>query len=624
MSEQETTHPDPEPAPRILEGNSLEEILSVAEKEFNVSGDKLHHKVLQKGGRGLFGLGSTPWRVEVSLKVEKKKRLSIAAIQNTLAEATEILANRDGRVEFDCHDNAVWLKVFPPEGSGQRVSLDDVVREVRRPGVKKVDAAAITSAIAAGDPDTPIKIADFEEGAQFHKDALPVLTVSADARDVTLSIEPPVGEGNHPTLEQVLDMIKSKGITLEPNREAIQDFLMLKDYSRSIKIVSALPPSEPQNGYVQWLYGQDSESNAQEDSRRKKDYRQVLQIDNVPAGNPIGKVIPPESGMDGIDVFGKTIPAREGKPAKVALGKNVELAADGMTIVSLIDGQFILKGKIPNIFPLFEVFGDVNYGVGNINFLGNVKIHGSVNDGFEIRAEGTIHVQGSVERARIESGDSITIDGGIVGKDKGIIIATREIHCKFAENAHLHAGERVICEKNLINCRVTAGNKVYVRGSSDGVIVGGQVMAGDEIETDIIGSTMGIRTVIVVGIDLSQQEALNRLLMQVAQLEEHQSKVQKLSELLKRNDERSKEEDKLLIDANKTLTQLTMQIQDLNRRKDKMENEIEVNRRGVIRAHKMIYPDVWVRVRRGMQRIDTAIKASAIGYDGENMRILPL
>jgi hypothetical protein len=56
----------------------------------------------------------------------------------------------------------------------------------------------------------------------------------------------------------------------------------------------------------------------------------------------------------------------------------------------------------------------------------------------------------------------------------------------------------------------------------------------------------------------------------------------------------------------------------------KIENEIEVNRRGVIRAHDVVHPDVWVKVRRGMQRIDNTIKASVIGYDGENMRILPL
>jgi uncharacterized protein (DUF342 family) len=72
------------------------------------------------------------------------------------------------------------------------------------------------------------------------------------------------------------------------------------------------------------------------------------------------------------------------------------------------------------------------------------------------------------------------------------------------------------------------------------------------------------------------------------------------------------------------LQQLTEKLQRVYQQKEKMENDMEVNRRGVIRAHKMIHPDVWVRIRRGYQRIDTEIKASAIGYDGENMRILPL
>lgn len=49
--------------------------------------------------------------------------------------------------------------------------------------------------------------------------------------------------------------------------------------------------------------------------------------------------------------------------------------------------------------PLFYVYGDVDFNVGNIDFLGDVHISGDVREDFVVHATGTVTVDGLVEGA---------------------------------------------------------------------------------------------------------------------------------------------------------------------------------------------------------------------------------
>lgn len=615
--------PAPQDERAVVEAVTLEAALDAGAARLGVDPKELAHKVLREGSRGLFGMGATAWQVEVFRK--QKRRASLAALQSTLSEAVEILKSRDGIFELKLEGSDVLLRVEPPKGEGAAVSFDEVVRALRRPGMRKVDHDAVRRAIELRDPANWVRVADFDTGQQFNKDAVPVVTVSSDAMKAELAVEPPVGDGLHPTADAVLAAIRAKGIALPPNLEAIKDYIAVKDYSRPVTVVVGIPSGDPVNGSLRWLVEEGEPQAMQTDRSGRVDHKAGARILSVAAGQRLGEILPAQDGIPGMNVFGQPLPVKQGRPAKPACGKGVALDAEGRFFTAQIEGQFVLKNNVPNIYQVFEVPGNVDLTTGNIDFVGNVVVRGNICDGFQVKAEGSIHVSGAVERARVESGDSITIGGGVLGKDKGIVVAAREIRCRFAENAQLHAGERVVCEKALINCRVTAGRAVVARGpGGGGVIVGGQVMAGDEIEVDTLGSPMGTKTVVVVGIDLSKQELMNRLLLQIAQADEQLAKVRRYVDHLAGFESRTAEEEKMYQDLRSTLELLSAQLAQLHAKREKMENEIEVNRRGVIRAYKVVHPDVWVRIRKGMQMISTEIKASAIGYDGESMRILPL
>ena len=69
------------------------------------------------------------------------------------------------------------------------------------------------------------------------------------------------------------------------------------------------------------------------------------------------------------------------------MGKNVVCNPEMTIMYAAIDGLFTLTGgETINVFPIYEVNGDVDYHTGNIDFVGTVVIRGNVLTGFRIRA----------------------------------------------------------------------------------------------------------------------------------------------------------------------------------------------------------------------------------------------
>ena len=49
------------------------------------------------------------------------------------------------------------------------------------------------------------------------------------------------------------------------------------------------------------------------------------------------------------------------------------------------------------MFPVYVVPGDVDFSTGNIDFIGSVKVMGSVRNGFSVKAEGNVEIMGRLE-----------------------------------------------------------------------------------------------------------------------------------------------------------------------------------------------------------------------------------
>lgn len=154
------------------------------------------------------------------------------------------------------------------------------------------------------------------------------------------------------------------------------------------------------------------------------------------------------------------------------------------------DGRICVKG-------LLNVRRDVDYVTGNISFLGDVVVHGSVRSGFKIKGR-NILVKGTVEAAILEASHSIRVDAGVKGGQRAELRANGSIKVRFCENALLSAGKNVLVEGSCLHCKLVVGNALAVRDK----LIGGTVDCRRMVRAGTqLGGGMNTITTINLGYD---------------------------------------------------------------------------------------------------------------------------
>jgi uncharacterized protein (DUF342 family) len=289
-------------------------------------------------------------------------------------------------------------------------------------------------------------------------------------------------------------------------------------------------PVDGKNGYIHYLFDLDSnEKKPMELEDGSVDYKELITLHNVKKGQLIAQKMEPTQGKDGRAVTGETLFAKDGKEARLKLGKNVVVDNAQMAVYAAIDGMITKtdRDKI-NVFPIYEVNGDVDFRVGNIDFVGGVVIRGNVQPGFRIKAAGDIRITGGVEAAELEAGGSIEIGAGIVGQNKARVHAGKSVKSSFIQDALVEAGEDVIVSQSIMHSTIRAGREVLCKGPK-GLIVGGVVQAGEKVTSRTIGNSMSTVTVIEVGV---LPELRNELIELRQQLRAHHDNLDKTEKAL--------------------------------------------------------------------------------------------
>jgi uncharacterized protein (DUF342 family) len=304
-------------------------------------------------------------------------------------------------------------------------------------------------------------------------------------------------------------------------------------FFQKVEIARGQRAVEGKNGTIKYIFDLDNEEKKPHELEDGKvDYKEVKSLHNVKKGQLIGQRFEATEGIPGKAVTGELLPAKAGKEARFKIGKNVITDADQMAMYSAIDGMIVKtdRDKI-NVFPIYEVNGDVDYSIGNIDFIGSVVIRGSVLPGFKIRASGDIRVTGGVEAAELEADGSIEISAGIVGQNKAKLKAGKNIKSSFIQDATVEAGADIHVSQSIMHSTIRAGRTVNCLGSK-GLIVGGIVQAGERVTARTIGNTMSTNTSIEVGVLPELRNEMIHLRGQLRVLVENMDKSEKALTLL--------------------------------------------------------------------------------------------
>ncbi len=254
------------------------------------------------------------------------------------------------------------------------------------------------------------------------------------------------------------------------------------------------------------------------------DYKNTNLIQNVLKEQHLATVHQPGAAEEGRDLFGNAIPTRAGQPVEVHLGPNAVME-DGK-IYSQVNGRFVLENDILSVNPVYQVRGDVDYTVGNVNFIGLVQIQKDVLDDFSVFGKEGVEVNGVMGAANVESEGHVTVNGGVNGKGRGYIRALGAVRAKYFNEVSAVCREDVEVAKSIMNSTVkTKGKLICPMGN----VIGGSVVALMGIDVGSVGSDLGVETSITAGVDY---EIADKIATYEAQIDEITREIERIDRVV--------------------------------------------------------------------------------------------
>ncbi|MEG0687159.1 MAG: FapA family protein [Hungatella sp.] len=308
---------------------------------------------------------------------------------------------------------------------------------------------------------------------------------------------PPYRGGREFTKVDIAKALETSNICFGIDEAVLEKIATDHPYLQLYLIAEGIFPVHGKDGFLIDKIKYSSEIEIREDEKGTADFKNLHLIHSVLKDQILCEIVPPQESCPGMDVTKMLINGRIGKVPMNPSGKNTVISEDGSTLLSLIDGQIFFQNGRFNVEPVLTIKGNVDYGVGNINFPGAVVVYGDVCNGFSINAQGSVTVHGMVEGASITSGGDVIINKGVNGNRSGSIDAKGIVKTSFLENCTVYA-EGCIYADSIVICSIFCDDTVFVQGNR-GVLIGGKITAYRSVEARMIGSKSCRETTITLG-----------------------------------------------------------------------------------------------------------------------------
>ncbi len=609
----------------VVEAATLEDALEDAAVQLGVPARRIDFEVVEKGERGLAGIGRKPWKIKAYPSAEKREVVKAddeSIEEESLPEAAAVAKDRDGECFVRLSPEGALLKIVAPLGRGKRISERHAYDKLQARAVRTFDEDLVREVVKDASGEY-MRVGEYISNPA--NDALITVDVTDQEMRAYVTLTPPGPGGSDLAKDAILAFLRNNRVIHGVMEDVLQELEDKPRYRESVLVAEGMRPQNGRDASVQFSFETDkTKYHLKEASDGRVNFKELGLIKNVVAGQPLARKLPPENGMSGRTVTGKVIPARNGKDILAPLGRNVHIADDGSTILADINGQVMFVGGKINVEEVFTVSGDVDLKTGNIMFLGTVIVAGNVEDGFSVKASGNIEVRGNVGKCELVAEGDIVVHMGITGRGGGVIQAGKSIWAKFIQNATVESGENIIVSDGMINSTVTANRKIICQGKR-AALVGGHYRACEEINAKILGSPVGgAETILEVGYDPKSKERMETLQAQAyrlkKQVEELDKNIGTLTAIKKQRKVLPEDREAMLRDY---VTKRDEQIQEIRSLAKEVETLqaylIGLKTKGRISASGRVYPGVKLVIKDVKEEIKN--EQRGITFYLENMMI---
>ena len=605
-----------------VHADSIDEALADATVQLDTKVSNLQYEVIEKGSDGFLGLAKKPWKLKIYQDPSTIKKVQKLASEGLLENEEEGMEqeslDRDGLFYVRHFKSDIMLKVLLPLGNGSEIQLKDVMDEIKRQDTISYDEELVKKYVKQGTEKDYLVVGQYKHIAAG--DVVIGVDVTKDELKGSIIVSPPSMSGSEASPDMIKRALLAQGV-IEPciNEEKITEFVDHPVYNIPYEVASAVMPVDGHDAYISYNFETDTKNlKAKVSETGNINYKELNQIQNVIAGQPLAQKIAAERGKGGKTLFGRYLEAKNGKDIQIQLGQNVSFDRDGVTIKADIDGEVMLiNGKI-SVEPI-KYLDAVNVKTGDIKFVGTVVIKGNVEEGYKVEAT-NIEVNGIVDKSRLEATGNIIVRQGIFGKGEGYIKAGKSLWAKFINETTVEVEENVTVYDSIVNSNVTAMKNIVVRGKK-AQIIGGHLLATEEICAKKIGSPGGgTETILEVGIDPRAKKRLDELqALQSKATKEYENcdlDMQNLEQQKKLRKKLPAEKEEKLKELKERCNQISQELEEMTDEIDKIQSHLrELKAIGKVKCEDTIYSGVKIYVRDALDEVKMDVKKVTVFYD---------
>jgi uncharacterized protein (DUF342 family) len=406
-----------------------------------------------------------------------------------------------------------------------------------------------------------------------------------------------IATGRKPNEKVLVHYLKRHNIIYGIKIENIKKILAENKWDEYYDVAEITPPVDGQDAKIELNISVQPNLKPQLRNDGSVDYRDIKSFTSVIKGQLLATRFPATLGKAGVGLNGEPIFSKPGNDRPLPSGKNTEGSKDGKQLLAARTGIAYQENGMLNIVEMLHIGGNVDFSIGNVKYSGDVLINGNILPGFTIEADGTVHIKGDVESARVISRNGrVIVEKGIIGKGDTNISAKLGIQVSFAQEAVLTTEGCISFDKFLLHCDCTAETfEGYGSGSN---IIGGDIKAEKSVVVRHIGTDKGVNTKIrlfdkhkaAVEEKIKELQILEKKL--VNDLDPIEKQLRTKAILLKKADEvslRQREEVKKWVDAHNVLNS---KIKYVKQKIEELQNELKGPRSydGFIFIQGNVYP----------------------------------
>lgn len=478
--------------------------LEAASAKLDIPVGELAFDVLQEKSEGMMGLNKRPYILEIYRKPILKDELAKMTLPvmraGAAGGAAAAIKKSEGYYTIENTPDGLYITVYPPEGENAKgVDVRVLLADMKARGYTQNVSEAVVRTVTEESRGERVRLADRQPEAKL--DGKFEIAVSPDKLKAVLSVTPPKEGGMPVVAEDVMRKVSEMGLR-NVDTETVAAYIEGGAFHDSLQVAEGTPAIDGEDARLEFLFkgGEGEKEELKEDESGRVDYRTMSAFKGVKEGQLLVKKYPPTDGTIGIDVFGEESRPKSGKDQTLTAGKNVQVSPDGTEFFAVTSGHVVMSGRTIRLDNILEHKGNVNYEIGNINFDGTVIIHGTVEEGFVVRATGDVFVE-AIARGFVESGGNIVVEKGIIGTPDTYVRAAGDITAKFVENSNLYAEGNILVAEAILHSSLSARHNVVLREGKRSVIIGGVIRAGGSVEARTIGTDVATKTVVEVGYD---------------------------------------------------------------------------------------------------------------------------